>query len=246
MRKWMFAAVLFLIGASVVLAQSADDLFNSSVNAGTEYRSAYSAYIQAKNQHQQYHTAATRIAAIERTNDVLTKRNRWVIAYLRFLRQTLADVTDIANYPQTVVYLDLESKINSFAQSDVLGADNFADINSVSQDWEKQYSDSDRLVLAARMQIASTRLANFQGQLAGYVDKYKQDHATPSASQQTTLNLIEDKITASVDARRQTDSQLASYKTGFITGSNYTNLLNQSQQQILDAAKLLNELFNQP
>ncbi|MDO8488432.1 MAG: hypothetical protein Q7S31_03980 [bacterium] len=247
MKKLALGIIVFLLGATVVAAQSAGDLFNSAVNYGTSYRTAYLAYVQAKNQYQQYHTGVTRVEAISKTNDVLVKRNQWVIAYLKFLRQTLAEVTNIATYPQTVTYLDLEKNIAALEGLTSLGGgDNFAAINTASQDWEKQMTQMDRMVLAARMQVSSTRLANFQDQLAGYLDAYRQEHATPSASQKTTLDLIGEKLNSSVQLRQQTDALLAKYRTGFVSNANYAQGLNDSHQALVESAKLLNELSRQP
>lgn len=247
MKWWLIGGWAFLAGAAGILAQSAGDLYSQSVTAGTQYRTAYSAYIQAKNQHLQYNTGATRVEAIGKTNAVLVKRNQWMIGYLKYLRQSLAEVTAVANYPQTVTYLDLENQINSLSGLTDLGqGDSFTKINSASNEWEKRLEQLDKLVGASRLQIAATKLANWQNQLGGYVDGYTQNHATPSAAQATTLTLIGDKLAASIGDRIEVDKQLAAYRTNYWSSGSYTQALNRSYQQLLEAAKLLAELANLP
>ena len=186
----------------------------------------------------QYNTAATRVVAIEKTNTVLVDRNEWLIAYLKYLRQTLD--------PQTVVYSDLEGQINSLSSLSLGHGGNFNQINSESQDWEKGLEQIDKLAQASQLQIASTRLATYQGQLAGFVQKYQQDHATPSAAQSTTLALVQQKLDASVAGREQMDKQLATYRTGSGVASTWTQTLNHSHNQLLEAGQLLSQLMQQP
>ncbi len=246
MRKWSIGIIAFLLAATTVFAQSTNDLYNQAVNSGSAYRSAYLAYVQAKNQHLQYNTGATRVAAIEKTNSVLVARNSWYSAYLKFLHQSLADATNVANYPQTVVYLDLDNQINALdSNSDLGSGSNFSDINTRSKAWEKNLEQVDKVVGAAQLQIASTRLANYQNQLQGFLDDYKQAHATPSSSQATTLSLIEEKLSSSVAKRQAVDDKLASYKNSYWAVSNFSKDLVDTQQLLLEAAKLLEELSHQ-
>lgn len=247
MRWWVVGGLAFIMGAAVVAAQSSGDLYSQAVSAGTQYRTAHSAYIQAKNQHLQYKTGATRVEAIGKTNAVLVKRNEWMISYLKYLRQTLAEVTAVANYPQTVTYLDLENQISSLSGLTELGKrDSFTKINSASADWETRLEQLDKLVRASQLQVSSTRLANFQNQLGGYVDGYIQNHAIPSAAQATTLTLISDKLAASIADRIEVDKQLAAYRDSYWSLSSYAQRLNRSHQQLLEAVKLLAELANRP
>ena len=244
MLLWILA---FFLTVASVLAQSSGDLYSQAVNAGGQYRTAYSAYIQAKNQHLQYNTGTTRVEAIGKTNAVLISRNEWMISYLKYLRQSLAEVTDVANYSQTVTYLDLENQINSLSGLTELGqGDSFTKINLASNEWETRLEQLDKLVGASQLQVASTKLANLQNQLGGYVDGYTQNHATPSAAQATTLTLIGDKLTASIADRIGVDKQLAAYRTNYWSSSSYAQALNRSHQQLLEAAKLLAELANLP
>ena len=122
----------------------------------------------------------------------------------------------------------------------------FEQINTQSQSWEKGLGQIDKLIQASQLQIATANLATFQGQLAGFIQKYQQDNASPSASQLTTLNLIQQKLNSSVAGQQQVDRQLASYRSGFWSAGGFTQLLNSSQTQLLEAAKLLNELTSQP
>ena len=246
MKKWLVIGVAFLVaGVGVVLAQSANDLYNQAVSAGGAYRSAYADYVQAKNQHLQYNTAATRVAAIAKTNQVLIARNWWLISYLRYLHQSLAEVTSGAN-PQSVTYLDLENQFNSLANLTLGQGDNFNQITAESATWEKGLEPVDKLIAVSRLQIASTRLANFQGQLAGYIQKYQQDHASLSAAQSTTLNLVNQKLNSSQAEQQQIDHQQSNYRTGYWTASTWAQTLNLSQSQLLEAARLLAELAAQP
>src|SRR3990170_5111687 len=216
MKWWWTSSLFLLLGAGVVWAQSVNDLFNQSVAAGTSYRTAYNQYVQAKNQYLQYGTGVTRTAAIDRTNAVLVARNNWLISYMKYLRQSLADATNIANYPTTVTYLDLETRTNDLSGLTDLGTGpNFADINTRSKDWEKGLEQLDKLIDAARLQVAAARLANFQNQVGGYLAEKEQATATPSASVQTTLILIRDKLTESINLRQKVDQQLSSYRTGY-------------------------------
>lgn len=230
---------MFLAGAAAVAAQSTGDLYRLAVDAGTQYRAAYSAHIQAKNQYLQYHTGATRVEVIGKTNFVLVKRNEWLIGYLKYLRQSLT--------PETVTYSDLENEINFLSGLTGLSSgDSFSKINANSADWEKRLEQTDKLIGASQLQVSSTQLASWQNQLGGYVDGYKQNHASPSASQATTLNLIMDKLTASIADRTQIDQRLSQYHSGYWSSSNYVQQLVHSHQQLLEAAKLLEELSRQP
>ena len=111
----------------------------------------------------------------------------------------------------------------------------------------------DKLIGVSQLQISSTKLANFQNQLGGYMEEYIQNHSTPSAlpagrqaAQATTLTLITDKLAASIADRKEVDQQLAVYNTGYWSASSYIQQLDRSHQQLLEAAKLLAELTNQP
>lgn len=247
MKKLVVGIIVFLLTSTAVMAQSANDLYTSAINYGSSYRSAYSEYVQAKNQHQQYATGATRNVAIEKTNKVLVARNDWFIYYLLFLRQSLADATNIANYPNTVTYLDLEDQLRSLSNMSDLGSGtNFSEINTHSLGWEKNLEQLDRLVSASQLQVASAGLANFQNQLGGFLEAYEQNHATPSATAQTTLNLIKDKLNTSITKRQGIDKQLSSYKGSHWSYSTLAKDLSESRLLLLDSAKLLEELSRQP
>lgn len=209
-----------------IMAQSATDLYSQGIQAGTQYRNAYNSYVQSKNQFLQYRTGSTRLTAISNTNSVLLARNSWQIAYLKYLRQTLADTTNIANYNQTVTYLDLETEINALeGQKNILSAsDSFEKVNSASKNWELRLSNSDKLITSAKSQITQARLGYLRHRLQTSVDEFNANHASPSANLVSTINLISSKIQASEVA---TDPE-------------------QSKKLLSDGAKLLLEIYVQP
>lgn len=184
---------------TLVLAQASRDLYSQAVQSGTQYRNSYSSYLQSKNQFLQYRTASARLSSISDTNTVLGNRNLWQIAYLKYLRQTLADATNIADYKQTVTYLDLETEINALStmQDQFSSPDSFEKVNAISKTWESRLEKSDKLISNSKLQITSSRLTNFQNQLQSYLDKFKSEHASPSANMISTLNLIDSKLQAS-------------------------------------------------
>lgn len=181
---------------ALVLAQVSPNLYSQAVQSGTQYRNSYSSYLQSKNQFLQYRTASARLSSISDTNTVLGNRNLWQIAYLKYLRQTLADSTKIADYKQTVTYLDLETEINALSsmQNQFSTSDSFEKVNAISKTWESRLQNSDKLVSNARLQITSTRLTNLQNRLQLLLDQFQSEHASPSANMISTLNLIDSKL----------------------------------------------------
>lgn len=233
----LLSLVLFFGSIGSVFAQSVGDLYSKSVQAGNDYRQKYSTYQVNKNQNIQYQTAATRIAALSATKDVLVSRNSWQIAYLTYLRSYLAQQTDIANYTQTVVYLDLETEINTLnsQQGTLNSGDTETDVNNNASAWEKRLSTSDRLADAAILQITSTKLADLQKQLQTFIDA--------SASQDTTtLNLIKQKLQNSIDLRTAVDKNINSYKDYSFSRNNLLVQLTQSKQALFEASTLLSQL----
>lgn len=230
-----FALFFSLIGT--VFAQSVGDLYSKSVQAGSDYRQKYSTYLVNKNQNLQYQTAATKLAALDASKNVLQARNAWQIAYLTYLRSYLAQTTNIANYSQTVVYLDLETEITNLnASQNVLGSGDTVDIvNKNAADWEKRLTISDKLVNAATTQITSTKLADLQKQLQVLVDAKQSADAT-------TLNLIKQKLQNSIDLRTAVDTSLRNYKDNYWSVTSAKAQLAQSRQALLEAATLLEQI----
>lgn len=211
---------------ALVLSQSAGDLYSQGIQAGTQYRNAYNSYVQSKNQFLQYRTGSTRLTAISSTNLVLSARNNWQITYLKYLRQTLADTTNIANYNQTVTYLDLEMEINALEglKDTLSSSDSFEKVNLASKTWELRLTNSDKQISAAKSQITQARLGYLQHRLQASLDQFNAAHASPSANLVSTINLIDSKIQASGIA---TDPE-------------------QSKKLLSDGAKLLLEIYVQP
>lgn len=211
---------------ALVLTQSANNLYSQGIQTGTQYRSAYNSYIQSKNQFLQYRTGSTRLTAISNTNAVLSVRNDWQIAYLKYLRQVLADTTNIANYSQTITYLDLETEINTLEglKDSLSSSDSFEKVNAASKTWESRLPNSDKLIASAKSQITQARLGYLRHQLQTAMDLFNATHATPSANLVSTLNLIDSKIQASSIA---TDPE-------------------QSKKLLSEGVKLLLEIYAQP
>lgn len=236
--------LILLLFPNFVRAQSTGDLYSAAIGQGTAYRSDYNDYVRAKNQHIQYKTASTRLDAIAKTTSVLESRNNWEISYLKYLRQALADATNIANYPQTVAFLDMEVQVNSLGG--LVGTfsplDSFAKINSASGSWESGLSKTDVLVAAAQMQVASAKLAALQSALSGKLADASGKIGTPSASQKSTLDIINTKYLSSVATRQKIDQILNKFKSVSWSKSSVVTLLNQSKSDLLEAAKLLLEL----
>jgi len=236
--------LILLLFPGFVHAQSTGDLYNTAIGQGTTYRNDYAEYVRAKNQHIQYSTASTRLEAISKTNSVLESRNGWEIAYLKYLRQSLVDATNIANYPQTVVFLDMETQVSSL--NNLVGTfsplDSFAKINSASKSWEVSLAKTDILVSAAQMQIASAKLAALQSALLGKLNGATTKIGTPSASQKSTLDLINAKYLSSVAGTQKIDQTLNKFKSTSWSKSSVVAALNQSKSDLVEAAKLLLEL----
>lgn len=153
----------------------------------TAYRTAFNNWLLSKNQFQQYKTENTRLAAIENIRKLLSVRNDWQTSYLKNLRQNLADTTNIANYSQTTLYLDLETEIHYLenSSSEASSLSSLDQAAKYSQNWEARLYHSDDLATKAKNQIITTRLNNFQKQLQNYVDE-----ASPSP----TLDLVKQKL----------------------------------------------------
>ncbi|MEK7090897.1 MAG: hypothetical protein AAB887_00130 [Patescibacteria group bacterium] len=160
-------------------------LVASLFTLGSDYRAAYQQFQLSKNQFQQYKTESTRLTAVTDTRLVLTARNLLWKTYLQDLRGQLATDTNIADYPQTTVYLNLETELN------YLNSLNFFDLTSLSQAkqlslaWESRLYNSDRLTASARTQILSHRLNQLGLRLQPFIDQ-----ASPSS----TLDLAKQKM----------------------------------------------------
>jgi len=236
---WLLLSLILLFSTSVTaFAQSVGDLYAKSTQAGNTYRQNYNSYQVARSQHIQYGTGATRLAAFEATKKVLTTRNAWQIAYLTYLRSYLADTTDIANYTQTVVYLNLEKEITDLNDlSNTLSTgDTVESINQNSNSWENRLEFSDKLVSAAKMQIATTKLAASQKQFQIFLD------ATTS-SDVVTLNLVRQKLESSIELKTLVEKSLGNYKDYSWSESSATSQLLQSKQLLIDAALLFQPLI---
>lgn len=236
--------IAVLVFPPLVQAQSTGDLYRLAVEAGTAYRQAHDQYVSAKNQYLQYGSGQTRIEAIAKTNSVLVARNVWQIAYLKYLRQLLAEVTLVASYPQTTAYLDLETQITELSAlaAQIGQSDTFEEITAESKAWEKRLTQTDKLTTASQLQIAAARLANWQKELTGQIGDYRTSHPQPTSSQQTTLDLIAAKLDSSVQIRSQVDQQLGMYKSGSWSKYSAQRDLSQSYRLLYDAARLLLEL----
>lgn len=237
---WILVSLLLFFGSiGTVMAQSVGDLYQKSTQAGNDYRQRYSAYQLTKNQHVQYQTAATRLAEFDATKKLLQARNSWQINYLTYLRSYLAQTTDIADYTQTVIYLNLETEISSLnSLADTLGSgDTVETINDNSQFWEARLVGSDKLARAAITQITASKLADLQKQMQTFVD-------ASQASDSTTLNLVKQKLQSSIDIRSGVEKTASAYKDSSSNNNTVVNQLIQSKQLLLDAASLLEQLTN--
>ena len=165
----------------------------------SNYRTAYQQYLLAKNQYQQYHTETTRLTAISSLKTLLSSRNQLQLTYLTNLRQALADSTNIANYSQTTLYLNLEKELSTLEQfsSDISSVSSLSQAKDLSQSWQMRLPASDTLSQSTKNQILIARLQKLQDQLLPYVD---------SASPSSTLDLIKSKLQAA-----QTDKPQLKY-----------------------------------
>lgn len=215
-----------------------------AINQGNQYRSAYSEYVRSKNQHIQYGTAATRQDAISKTAAVLEARNNWQLAYMRHLRQLLADTTNIANYSQTVIYLRMETQIANLASraNTYSNMDSFTKINTASKSWEADLAQTDPLIMAAQLQVASGKLARLQSNFSAKIQDILTTIGTPSASQQSTLDLIQTKYDSSVEILSEVDKKLTVFGSNTFSKFGLIENLNKSKTNLQDAAKLLIEL----
>ena len=166
------------------------------------YKTAYGQYTLARSQFAQYHTTSTRQNAIAETTRVLKARNQLVIEYLKLLRTRFADTTQVGNYAQNVIYLDLETQINWFTNWEK-GIDTLQspqELNTASENWQKYWENVLEKVKAAKMEIARFRLERFQLQAEGL------DYASTSAS---VKNLITSKFNESRSTRKTGDLVLS-------------------------------------
>jgi len=226
-----------------IFAQSTGDLFATYISAGNSYRTSYSSYLQAKNSHLQYNTGATRQEALSKAVDVLAKRNNWLITYLEYLKQTLADATNIANYAQTTAFFDLETEITALKalQYNLGDLNSFSKVNTASKNWEDRLVKTDKLILATRMQITTARLTELQTGLEKEFHTFQTEIGTPSASMKSTLDLITQKLITSISSRQKIDASLNA-RAGDIS---YQSTLTKVHQDLSEASRLLLELKNQ-
>lgn len=154
---------------------------------GSDYRSAYQQFLLAKNQFQQYKTESTRLTAVTATRQVLSSRNLLWKSYLQNLRSQLATDTNIANYSQTTLYLNLETEINYLDTqvSELSAITSLSQAIKLSSAWENRLYSTDRLTDSARRQILSHRLDKLASRLQPFIDQ-----ASPSSS----LDLVKQKL----------------------------------------------------
>lgn len=159
----------------------------------SNYRQAYQQYLLAKNQFQQYHTESTRLTAISSLKALLSSRNDLQLTYLKNLRQALADSTNIANYSQTTLYLNLENEITALENysTDISSLSSLSQATDLSQSWQLRLSATDTLAQSTKNQILLARLQKLQEQIVPFID---------SASPSPTLDLVKSKLsTAKTD-----------------------------------------------
>jgi hypothetical protein len=234
--------IVFLFFSPSILAQSSSDLYQKYFQSAGEYRTSHTAYQLAKNQHTQYNTGATQIDAVNKTNSVLLSRNKLHTDYLRYLRAKLGDVTNIADYSQTVVYLDLENEISYLDNWPSQGTgDTFAKINEYSANWEKRLISTDKLVNASQLQIAITTLDKHQTKLQSLLTQYKEKNATPSPDQKITLTQIEGLMGEINTLKNSTLTTVKDYKSSFFSAESLFKNLETAKTKLLDAALLLDE-----
>ena len=153
---------------------------------GSDYRAAYQQFQLSKNQYQQYKTESTRLTAVTDTRQVLSARNLLWKTYLQNLRSQLAADTNIANYPQTTVYLNLETELNYLNSLNFFSLTSLSQARESSKTWESRLYNSDRLAASARTQILSHRENQLGLRLQPFIDQ-----ASPSS----TLDLAKQKMT---------------------------------------------------
>lgn len=155
----------------------------------SNYRQAYQQYLLARNQYQQYHTESTRLTAISSLKALLSSRNDLQLTYLKNLRQALADSTNIANYSQTTLYLNLEKELNALEDhsSDISALTSLSQAQDLSLSWQQRLPATDTLAQSTKNQILLARLQKLQDQLVPFID---------SASPSSTLDLIKSKLLA--------------------------------------------------
>lgn len=239
--------LLFLISLlwpADISAQSTTDLYQRYLQSAGEYRTSYNLYTTSKNQHSQYKTGATQIEAVNNTNNVLVRRNKLYADYLRYLRSKLADVTNIADYAQTVVYLDLESEISHLDGLSSLGTgNNFAEINSASETWEKRLPASEKLAYATQLQIAATSIAKLQTRVEIKLADFQTQTATPSANQQITLTQINGLLNDVTILRNTTLNNIKNYKNSPFSAEVLFKNLDLARDQLAESAVLLDGLI---
>ncbi len=164
-------------------------ILGQPIQAGSDYRQAYSAYQLARNQHVQYGTAATRTAAFDSTKKVLQARNNWQIAYLAYLKSSL----------ESGLGSDIEAEITTLNSTDLTSGDTVEAINASSKTWEDRLKQSDKLVAAVQAQIVVSQLTRLQDRVATLVTSTNSDDTT-------TLNLIRQKLQISIDLSRKSSA----------------------------------------
>ena len=94
---------------------------------------------------------------------VLKARNQLIIEYLRLLRQRFADTTQVGNYAQNVIYLDLETQINWFLnwEKGIDALESPRELNTSSENWQKYWENVLEKVKAAKKKSSVSDWKNF-------------------------------------------------------------------------------------
>jgi hypothetical protein len=240
------AFILLILLVPIVKAQSVQDYYQKYIQSGTSYRTSFAAYTKAKKEQIQYQTGVTQLEAIRKTNDVLLKRNDWQIDYFRYIKSVLAEATNVANYAQTIVYLDLDNEISYLdnSKSSLGSGGSFSEINAKSKEWESRATKDVSLTQAATAQISSAKLSALITQTEDIFVLYQSEIPSPSEKQTTTINLINQEISLSKKLLDDANKGLGNYKSNFSAGSTFT-ILRSSRDSLLNAARLMKELKGQ-
>lgn len=140
------------------------------------YRQAHNEYVTAREQYLSYQTLTAKTLALEKTLDMLQKRDEAVRTYLTALRLKMAETTGITNYQQNTLYLKLDAEVSWYLEhkDNLSSAATIEDLVKSAGGAESRYEKTLVLIYQALGTILEGKENNLRDQTAEQVELIKE------------------------------------------------------------------------
>jgi hypothetical protein len=153
---------IFQLPSSILHAQDftytkayQDYLYNFNL-----YRQSYLEYQAAKSEFQTYQTLTSQTKAIEVTKKMLSNRAATLKTFLTAVRMRIKEDSDVPEFQKNLQFVKLDSEISGLDQNilEISPVSTIADVNNVSQKFEKKYPEIVFITYQAKTNIYSGRI----------------------------------------------------------------------------------------